>query len=57
MQGNGVCSGGHQGLLKVGRTTVLAFAGIGSLSVSDPPAGVWIAVFVDTNLKLIAKHY
>lgn len=56
MQGNGVCSGGHQGL-KVGRTTVLAFAGIGSLSVSDPPAGVWIAVFVDTNLKLIAKHY
>lgn len=42
VQGNEVCSGVQQSL-KVGRTTVLAFAGIGYLSLSDLPLvfGLW----------------
>lgn len=54
VQGNEVCSGVQQSL-KVGRTTVLAFAGIGYLPLCWPPSGVWTAVCVDTNLKRIAN--
>lgn len=54
VQGNEVCSGVQQSL-KVGRTTVLAFVGVGYLPFSDPPSGVWTVVCVDTNLKRIAK--
>lgn len=53
-QGNGVCSGVQQSV-KVGRTTVLAFAGSRQPSFVRSPSDVGIAFCVDTNLKRIAK--